>query len=668
MRRILVTTALPYMNGPVHVGHLLEHIQTDIWTRYQRLIGNECHLVSGNDAHGTTTMLAAEQEGITPEELIERVHIEHETDFRKFGCNYDEFCITHSEKNKRYSELIYGRLVDAGCIFVEEVEQLYDTERGMFLADRYVRGTCPSCGAEDQAGDNCDICGATYPATSLGNPRSVMSDSIPILRKSDHVFVDLAQFEDYLRSWTNSGTLHVNVANKLKEWLDVGLKPWDISRDEPYFGFEVPGQQGKYFYVWMDAPIGYIAGFENWCEKTGLNFDDFWVKDNTTELHHFIGKDIVNFHALFWPAVLSSSEFRTPTKIHVHGFVTVGGTKMSKSKGTFVNASIFAEHFDPEILRYYYASRLSANPVDIDVNFNDMVARANSDLVGKFVNIASRCSSFLARSFDSMLVDELSDTTLLDEFLEKRDEIANHYEEGSFARAIREVMGLADRANQYLAQKAPWTLIKEPDRQREVHEICSLAINLFRILLIYLKPVVPELAKRSEKYLNVEQLQWTDLTTPLLNHKLNKFERLMNRADDKSVRPMIEAGLRSPTKDEVTAENEAEQAEHITIDDFFKVSLRAAKVVDAQHVEGSKKLLRLQLDVGDHSREVLSGIRDAYEPEDLVGKFVVVVANLAPRKMRFGVSEGMVLAAGDDDSGVFLISPDAGVEPGMTIS
>ena len=666
MRRILVTTALPYVNGSIHIGHLLEHIQTDIWTRYQRLIGNECYLVSADDTHGTATMLRADEENTTPEELIKRVQIEHEQDLRKFGCSYEEYYTTHSEENKHYSELIYRRLVERGCIFREDVEQLFDTEKGLFLADRYVRGTCPRCGAEDQPGDNCDNCGATYVATSLIDPKSKLSDSKPVLKSSEHIFFDLTQFEDYLREWTTSGAVEQGVANKLREWLDSGLRPWDISRDAPYFGFRIPDTEDKYFYVWMDAPVGYMASFQHWCDKSNITFEDFWAADSDAELHHFIGKDIVNFHALFWPAVLRTADFRTPTKVHVHGYITVDSAKMSKSKGTHVNAATFSEFFDPEILRYFYASRLSSGTADIDINFNDLVARVNSDLVGKFVNIASRCSSFLAKNFDSTLATEMSEPDLFDTFVARKDEIAAWYEAGEFARVVREVMALADKANQYLAKVAPWTLIKDPARQAEVQQICTLAINLFRVLLIYLKPVVPQLAARSENYLAVDSLEWSDIPKPLINHKLNKFQRLMTRANDKNVAKMLEASRVGDESDSESADDE-ESPQTIAIEDFAKVSLRAAKVVDANYVDGSTKLLRLRLDVGDHEREVLSGIRGSYAPDQLVGRYVVVVANLAPREMRFGTSEGMVLAAGDADE-VFLVGPDAGVKPGMAIT
>lgn len=666
MRRILVTTALPYVNGSIHIGHLLEHIQTDIWTRYQRLMGNECYLVSADDTHGTATMLRADAENTSPEELIKRVQVEHEQDLRKFGCSYEDYYTTHSEENKHYSELIYRKLVERGCIFKEDVEQLFDTQKGLFLADRYVRGTCPRCGAEDQPGDNCDNCGATYAATSLINPRSVLSDSTPILKNSEHIFFDLTQFEDFLRNWTTSGAVEQGVANKLKEWLDGGLRPWDISRDAPYFGFRIPDTDDKYFYVWMDAPVGYMASFQHWCTKSGIAFEDFWAADSTAELHHFIGKDIVNFHALFWPAVLSTAGFRTPTRVHVHGYITVDGAKMSKSKGTFVNATTFCEYFDPEILRYFYASRLSSGTADIDINFNDLVTRVNSDLVGKFVNIAARCSSFLAKNFNSTLAAEMSEPALFDTFTAKREEIAALYESGEFARVVREVMALADQANQYLAKMAPWTLIKDPSRHDEVQQICTLAINLFRVLLIYLKPVVPELSERGEKYLSVDSLTWSDIATPLLDHELGKFERLMTRADAKNVPKMLAASR--VLDDERGVDGDEHSMDVISIDDFAKVSLRAAKVIEANYVDGSNKLLRLRLDVGDHEREVLSGIRDSYIPEQLVGRYVVVVANLAPRKMRFGTSQGMVLAAGDDADGIFLIAPDEGVKPGMAIS
>ena len=665
-RRIMVSSALPNANGSIHLGHLLEHVQTDIWVRFQRLAGNECIYVCADDAHGTATMLKAEQEGTTAEALIDRIRAEHERDFAGFLISHDNYYSTHSEENRHYSELIYERLRGKGHIFTKEVEQLYDPEKRLFLADRYVKGTCPKCGAPDQYGDNCEACSATYDATDLVEPRSLLSGAVPVLKSSLHYFFDLPGCTDFLKTWTRSGTLQPEVANKLAEWLDGGLKPWDISRDGPYFGFRVPGTEDKYFYVWMDAPIGYMASFRNYCDREGLDFDDFWGPDSDCEVRHFIGKDIVNFHCLFWPAVLSGADFRTPTRVHTHGFVTVDGTKMSKSRGTFINASTYLEHLDPEYLRYYFAAKLSPNTDDIDINLDDFVQRVNSDLVGKIVNIASRCAGFLHRHFDSTLSASLHDEDLWNEVSAARDGLAERYEAGDTNRAVREIAALADRANQYIDSHAPWQMVKQPGQEAVVHGVCSLGINLFRALVVYLKPILPRLAEKSEAFLNVAPLAWEDAGTPLLGHRIEKFEPLLQRLDKKAVNRMVEAskeGEPPAPADSV----EAPAVEHISIDDFAKIDLRVARIVAAREVDGADRLVRLTLDVGDHRREVFAGIRQAYDPERLVGRHAVVVANLAPRKMRFGTSEGMVLAAGPGGEDIFLLSPDDGATPGMEV-
>ena len=677
-RRIMVSSALPNANGSIHLGHLLEHIQTDIWVRFQRLYGNECIYVCADDAHGTATMLKAEQEGTTPEALIETIRAEHERDFAGFLISHDNYYSTHSEENRHYSELIYERLREKGHIFTKEVEQLYDPEKKLFLADRYVKGTCPKCGAADQYGDNCESCSATYDATDLGEPRSLLSGAVPVLKSSLHYFFDLPGFTDFLKSWTRSGTLQPEVANKLAEWLDGGLKPWDISRDGPYFGFRVPDTEDKYFYVWMDAPIGYLASFRNYCDREcdrerdreGLDFDAFWSADSDLEVHHFIGKDIVNFHCLFWPAVLSGSGFRTPTRVHTHGFITVDGTKMSKSRGTFINAGTYLEHLDPEYLRYYFAAKLAPNTDDIDINLDDFVQRVNSDLVGKIVNIASRCAGFLHRHFDSTLSDSLHDEALWNAVAAARDGLAERYEAGDTNRAVREIAALADRANQYIDGHAPWQMVKQPGQEAAVQGVCSLGINLFRALVVYLKPILPKLAEKSEAFLNVAPLTWEDAGTPLLGHRIEKFKPLLQRIDKKAVNRMVEAskeGEAAAPAATATADDGAEAAEHISIDDFAKVDLRVARIVTAETVDGADKLVRLTLDVGDHRRQVFAGIRQAYDPERLVGRQAVVVANLAPRKMRFGTSEGMVLAAGPGGEDIFLLSPDEGATPGMEV-
>ncbi len=666
MRRILVTSALPYANGSVHLGHLLEHIQTDIWVRFQRMRGHECIYVCADDTHGTATMLLAEQEGVGEEALIDRLHAEHLADFERFGISYNNYYSTHSDENQYFSNLIYTRLRDRGFVYTKDVEQLYDPERKMFLADRNVRGDCPRCGASNQPGDNCDSCGATYDARELKNPVSAISNATPILRNSDHYFVDLPKFTDFLREYIHNGSQQPEVANKLTEWIDGGLRGWDISRDAPYFGFPIPDADDKYFYVWMDAPIGYLASFKNWCTKNDVDFDEYWRADSTCEVHHFIGKDIINFHCLFWPSVLHHSDFRTPTKVHVHGMLTMNGEQMSKSRGTFVLARTYLDYFDPDYLRYYLAARLAPNSADLDLGSEDFVSRVNSDLVGKLVNIASRSEGFLAKHFDNTLASELAEPELWQEFVDEEERIAEWYEAGDTRRVVRRVMELADKCNQYLANKAPWQLIKDENRKDEVQGICSMGINLYRTLIAYLKPIVPSLTQRSEEFLNAGELTWENATQPLLSHRLNKFGRLLNRIELKTFNAMIEAGAEN-TAVEDDSESESESP-HIEIDDFLRVDLRVARIVQAELVDGADKLLRLLLDVGDHERTVLSGIRSAYTPEDLVGRSTVVVANLKPRKMKFGVSEGMVLAAGPGGSEIFLLAPDDGAKPGMRVT
>ena len=663
MRRILVTSALPYANGAIHLGHLFEHIQTDIYVRYQRMAGNECYYVCADDAHGTATMLLAEVEGTSAEALIDRLRAEHAEDFRRFHISHDNYHSTHSPENEHYLTTIYERLHAAGHIVTAEVAQLFDPERGLFLADRQIRGDCPRCGASDQPGDNCDSCGATYDATELGNPRSALSTATPELRQSEHYFVDLPKFGGFLNDWTASGTLQDEVRNKLEEWLSVGLRRWDISRDAPYFGFPIPGAEGKFFYVWMDAPIGYMASFENLCARTeGLAFDDFWRPDSTAEVHHFIGKDIINFHCLFWPAVLAHSGFRTPTRVHTHGMITVDGKQMSKSRGTFINAGTYLAHLDPEYLRYYFATKFAPNMDDVDVNLDDFVQRVNSDLAGKLVNIASRCAGFIGKRFDSVLAPRIADEDLWRAVADASDGLADRYERGDVGRAVREVMALADRVNRYIAAEEPWRHIKDEARREHVHAVCSLGINGFRSLVAYLKPILPDLAAKTERFLAIEPLSWADAATPLLGHRIGRFERLFTRVEKKDVARMVAA-----TRGEAAAEPAAAPAK-LSLEDFAKVDLRVAKVAAAAEVPGADKLLALTLDLGDEQRRVFAGIRSAYAPADLVGRLTVVVANLAPRKMRFGTSEGMVLAAGPGGRDIFLLAPDAGAEPGMRVT
>ncbi|TDJ39877.1 MAG: methionine--tRNA ligase [Gammaproteobacteria bacterium] len=684
-RRILVTSALPNANGSIHLGHLLEHIQTDIWVRFQRLRGNPTIYVCADDTHGTATMLKAEEEGITPEALIERVGLEHAKDFRGFLVEHDNYHSTHAIENKYYCELIYNRLQDRGLIFTREVEQLYDPERNIFLADRFVKGTCPKCGSEDQYGDNCEECSATYDAMDLKDPRSVISGATPILRISEHYFFDLPQYANMLATWLRSGAVQPEVANKLDEWLEAGLRPWDISRDAPYFGFLIPGTTDKYFYVWVDAPIGYMASFKHYVDaRNELTFDEFWDAKNSTELHHFIGKDIINFHALLWPAMLDCAGFRKPTKIHVHGFVTVDGTKMSKSRGTFINASTYLEHLEPEYLRYYFAAKSNGTIDDIDINMIDFVQRVNSDLVGKVVNIASRCAGFLSKQFDGRLADTLHDEALWNSGTTVKDTIAAFYESGDTSKAMREITALADRTNQYIAQQEPWTKIKDPDKRDDVQAVCSQGINIFRLLVIYLKPVLPQMAMKAEAFLNVAPLTWADLATPLTNHTVNSFEPLFTRMDRKALELVVEASKEAeevvaeggvdrvtpapnPSPQNPASETDGETMPTIGIEEFTRVELKVAKIIAAEAVADADKLIKLTLDVGDHERYVFSGIKAAYDPAALVGRLTVVVANLAPRKMRFGVSEGMVLAAGPGGDDIFLISPDDGAKPGMIV-
>ena len=670
-RRILVTSALPNANGPIHLGHVLEQIQTDIWVRFQRMRGNQAIYVCADDTHGTATMIKAEQEGVTAETLVENMRQLHMADSQGFLIAHDNYYSTHSPENQHYSELIYNRLQEAGLIFTEEVEQLYDPEKGLFLADRFVVGGCPKCKTPDQYGDNCENCGATYNANELIDPKSIFSGATPELRGSDHYFFDLGRYTDFLKAWTRSDAVQPEIANKLAEWLDDGLRAWDISRDAPYFGFTIPGTTDKYFYVWMDAPIGYMASFQNLCDQgNDLNFDDFWATDSSAEVHHFIGKDIVNFHALFWPAVLDGSNFRTPTKVHTHGFLTVDGTKMSKSRGTFILAKTYLDHLSPEYLRYYYAAKLNGSADDLDLNLEDFVARVNSDLVGKVINIASRTAGFLVKQFDGVLADTVHDEALMAQFHAQVEPIAALFESGDTAKAMREVTALADAANQYIAKHEPWNMAKDPEQRDAVQLVCSQGINMFRCLAIFLKPVLPEMAEKAEAFLSVAPLTWADAEAPLLGHTISKFKPMLQRIEAAQIEKMVEASKQpesasAPTKAKPAATDDA--ADVISIDDFMKVQLKVARIVEAAPVEGADKLLQLTLDVGDHQRQVFSGIKAAYQAEDLVGRLTVVVANLAPRKMRFGVSEGMVLAAGPGGSDIFLLSPDSGAEPGMDV-
>lgn len=675
-RKILVTSALPYANGSIHLGHMVEYIQTDIWVRFQKMRGNQAIYVCADDAHGSAIMLRAEKEGITSEQLIDNVRAEHTTDFADFLVDFDNYHSTHSPENQALSSLIYTRLRDAGHIATRPVTQYFDPDKQMFLADRFIKGTCPKCAAEDQYGDNCEVCGATYAPTELKNPKSAISGATPVLKESLHYFFKLPDFDAMLKQWTRSGALQESVANKIAEWLDAGLQQWDISRDAPYFGFEIPDAPGKYFYVWLDAPIGYMASFQNLCaRRPELDFDAYWAKDSSAELYHFIGKDIVNFHALFWPAMLEGAGFRKPTALNVHGYLTVNGQKMSKSRGTFIKARTYLDHLDPEYLRYYYASKLSRSVDDLDLNLEDFVQKVNSDLVGKVVNIASRCAGFIHKGNGGRLVAENAAPELFAEFASAAPSIAEAYENRDFARAMREIMALADRANAWIADKAPWALNKQDGKQAEVQAICAAGVNLFRQLVIFLKPVLPNLAAAAEQFLNVAPLSWNDHQVLLADHDLNPFNPLMTRIDPVKIDAMIAA-----SKEDLAAQNAAPApagngeltkeplAPEIAFDAFAAVDLRIALIEKAEFVEGADKLLRLTLDIGDAKRNVFSGIKSAYpDPSKLEGRLTLYVANLAARKIKFGVSEGMVLAAGPGGEEIYLLSPDSGAKPGQRV-
>jgi methionyl-tRNA synthetase len=678
-RRILVTSALPYANGPIHIGHLVEYIQTDIWVRYQKMRGHECWYVCADDAHGTAIMLRAEQEGVTPEALIAEVWANHRSDFAGFNVAFDNYHTTHSPENRAISALIYARLRDAGHTTVRTISQAYDPLKQLFLPDRFIRGTCPRCATPDQYGDNCEHCGATYTPTDLIDAVSALSGVAPVQRDSEHVFFCLGHFEAVLRDWLTRSDLQPGVVNKLQEWFDVGLQDWDISRDAPYFGFEIPDLPGKYFYVWLDAPIGYFASFRNLCDRVGLDFEAFVNPHSTTELYHFIGKDIMYFHTLFWPAMLHGANFRLPTNVFVHGFLTVDGQKMSKSRGTFITARTYLEHLNPECLRYYFAAKLGPGIDDIDLNLEDFQARVNADLVGKVVNIASRCAAFISRDFGGNLAADDDDPALLASLRAAREDIAQCFEARDYARAMREVMLLADRVNQYIDRRKPWVMAKDPTARAELARVCSTGLRAFRVLMIYLKPVVPTLVEGAERFLCCAPLTWAALDEELPAHQIAPFTPLLTRIEKAKVEAMLDASKPANPSPGVTlvvppasvpepAPTSTEPAvPEISIDDFAKVELRIARVIEARHVEGADKLVQLTLDVGGEQRTVFAGIKRAYAPEALTGRLVVLVANLAPRKMRFGLSQGMVLAASGSESGIFLLNADDGALPGMRV-
>ncbi|MGD9297089.1 MAG: methionine--tRNA ligase [Chromatiales bacterium] len=675
-RNILVTSALPYANGSIHLGHLVEYIQTDIWARFQKMRGHNCTYVCADDAHGTAIMLRARQEGITPEELIARVSEEHQQDFAGFHIGFDNYHSTHSEENRFFANTIYERNRDAGNIHSKFITQAYDPVENIFLPDRFIKGECPKCGAPDQYGDNCENCGASYNPADLKNPRSVVSGATPIEKESEHYFFKLGNFETMLREWTKAGHLQKEITNKLNEWFEAGLQDWDISRDAPYFGFEIPDHPGKYFYVWLDAPIGYMASFKNLCKRRDdLDFEFYWNPDSEAELYHFIGKDIQYFHTLFWPAMLHGAGFRVPTNVFIHGFLTVDGQKMSKSRGTFIKASTYLKHLNPEYLRYYFAGKLGSGVDDIDLNLEDFAQRVNADLVGKFVNIASRCAGFITKRFDGKLSDTLAEPTLWNGFKHAGDEIADQFEKREYARAMRSIMALADKANQYIDEKQPWVIAKEEGKDEELQEICSMGLNLFRVIACYLKPVLPTTIEAAEAFLNVDPLVWDDAKTPLHGHVIGKFKPLMTRVDPKQIEAVVEDSKEDLEAAAKTAEAPAASgplakdpiSDTIQFDDFAKLDLRIARIIKADHVDGADKLLQLTLDLGGETRNVFAGIKSAYAPEDLEGKLTVMVANLAPRKMRFGVSEGMVLAAGPGGKDLFILNPDEGAQPGMRV-
>ncbi|MCY3751901.1 MAG: methionine--tRNA ligase [Gammaproteobacteria bacterium] len=698
-RNIFVTSALPYANSSIHIGHLLEAIQTDIWVRFQKLRGHDCLYICADDAHGTPIMLSADSQGTTPEQLIGRIHAEHERDYAGFEIGFDNFHTTHSGENREFAENIYARLDAAGHIKRRTITQFYDPVKEMFLPDRFIRGECPFCHAQDQYGDSCESCNRTYTPTDLVNPVSSISGATPVEKESEHYFFDLPEFEQVLRDWVGAGHLQPEVANKLDEWFTAGLREWDISRDAPYFGFEIPGAPGKYFYVWVDAPMGYFASLKNLLDRQGGDVEEYIGADSSAEMYHFIGKDIMYFHTLFWPALLHGSGHRLPNNVFVHGFLTANGQKMSKSRGTFINARTYLEHLDPEYLRYYFAAKSGSGVDDIDLNLDDFRQRVNADLVGKVVNVASRCAGFIHKRFGGKLAAAVHDEALLQEFTGAGESIAASYEAREYARAMRDIMALADRANQYIDRHKPWEMARQDPGSAELQQVCSLGLNLFRILIIYLKPVLPGLARGAEEFLGVEALAWNGLDAPLLDHPVRKFKPLLTRVEQERIDAVVEAskeslGAGEKEDTQVTSENEDTHetgarenedthavsagavnkylvedpvATEISFDEFTKIDLRVATITHASHVDGADKLLQLNLDLDGENRTVFAGIRSAYRPEDLVGRQTVMVANLAPRKMRFGISEGMVLAAGPGGEEIYLLSPDEGAAPGMRV-
>ena len=668
-RDILVTSALPYANGDMHLGHMLEYIQTDIWVRLQRARGHRCYFAWASDAHGTPIMMRAREDDVDPEQLVERMSKIHQQDFQDFGIAYDNFSSTHSEINRELVELIYERCKAAGFIEARSIQQFYDEQEQMFLPDRFILGTCPNtnCGAEDQYGDACEVCGTTYDPTDLINPRSAVSGTVPVIRESEHYFFKLSEFETELQAWLGSGALQDEVVNKLQEWFKAGLRDWDISRDAPYFGFEIPGAENKYFYVWVDAPIGYASSFKEICDRDGLNFDDWWGPESTAELYHFIGKDIIYFHTLFWPAMLSGAGLRTPSAVYAHGFLTVDGTKMSKSRGTFIKARTYLNHLNPDYLRYYFAAKLNSGLADIDLNLEDFVQRVNSDLVGKVVNIASRCAGFIHKQFDGRLAAKLADADLYQSFLDCSDEVAAAFESRRYQQAIRLIMARADDANRYIDEHKPWQMIKQDGQLDQVQAVCTQGLNLFRVLMTWLSPVLPFTTKKAAAFLGCTLDDWFAINEPLLAVTINPFQALITRVDPDKIDQILEDSKESMGAAELAA-GELQLEDEIGIEEFSRVDLRVARIIRAEPVAGADKLLQLTLDLGDGQRQVFAGIKSAYQPDELEGRLTVMVANLKPRKMRFGVSEGMVLAAGPGGEEIFLLQPDDGACPGMRVT
>ena len=664
-RKIVVTSALPYANGPIHIGHLVEYLQTDIWVRFHKMCGNQCLYFCADDTHGTPVMISARAAGISPEELIAQMHKEHKVDFDGFYIEFDNYYSTHSPENKYFSELIFNRLNEAGSIVKRDVEQTYCENCRMSLPDRFVRGTCPRCKAENQYGDSCEVCSATYRPTELINPYCATCRATPVLKTSEHYFFKVADFEERLKDLIAGGHTQKSVANKLDEWFKIGLKDWDISRDGPYFGFKIPGEENKFFYVWLDAPIGYMASAKNYCDKNNLDFDKVWNSDEY-ELYHFIGKDIMYFHALFWPAMLIGAGFKTADKLFVHGFLTVNGEKMSKSRGTFIDAGTYRRYLDPEYLRYYYASKLTGGIEDIDLRTEDFVNKTNSDLVGKLANLASRSGPMLTRKLDSRLGQlDKKGGQLIDKLTAAKDRIIRDYEGLNYASVVRTIIALADEANRYVEQNQPWVTVKT-DLER-TRTTLTAVINAVRILTIYLKPILPKYAEKVEKFLNVDKLSFADVETVLANHRINDFERLVERIDTKQVNAMIEESKEAQGSEPAAAAPVEPLKPECTIEDFAKIDLRIAKVVKAEAVEGADKLLRLDLDVGGLQKSVLAAIAKAYKPDELTGKIVVYFANLKPRQMTFGLSEGMILAVGTGGKDIFMLSADAGARPGLKV-